>query len=443
MKNNNPFMWRKVLVLSATFLLTLLVGLSCKKKINTIGQNNIDQNEVLNSSGLDTFSIYTYTVYDDMDSLITDGGVYNILGSYNDPVFGEMNAEIYTQVRLKAFSPDFGDINNISIDSVVLGLQYAGSYGESGVQSIEIYEINDPDGMHIDSVYYATSTLEDTSPFGESRNLVQIGKRDLDFNTTSHTVVGSDTLDPQLRIYLDTNFGWSIINKANMFDGTFDSHEAFNDFFKGFHIKTKNGIQAPGDGGVFYFDLNDTYSKMTIYYQQDGVSKAYDMVINSESTKFTHVDIDHSMTNIEAVVNDTSLGMDQYYAQAFGSRARVHIPGLDNIPDNAIIHKATLELPIAHQTGTNYAPSNDITATTVLSTGGYGFYSFVGYNSFSKSYSIDLRAYAQAVVNNQVDNTGLALSPVLYITSGDRIIFNGPNSTNKDKPRLNIVYTEF
>lgn len=443
MKNNNPFMWRKVLVLSATFLFTLFVGVSCKKKVNNIGQTTIDQSQILGSDGIDTFSIYTHTVQDDMDSLITDGGVYNILGSYHDPVFGEMNAEIYTQARLKAFGPNFGDISTISIDSVVLGLQYAGYYGETGIQNVRVFAINDPDGLHIDSTYYASSTLDDSGPFGQAVNLVPVGKRNLDFNPSNLTVVGSDTLDPQVRIYLDTNFGWSIINEANLNPTTFDSHEAFNDFFKGFHITTDNGFQAPGEGGVFYFDLNDTYSKMTIYYQQDGVSRVYDLVINSESTKFTHVDIDHSMTDIEAVVNDTTLGQDEYYAQSFGSRARIQIPGLDNIPENAIIHKATLEVPVSYQTGSQYAPSNDITVTTVLPTGGYGFYNFVGYDNYKKSYTIDLRAYAQAVVNNQVDNTGLALSPVLYITSGDRIIFNGPNSTNKAQPKLNIIYTEF
>ena len=126
MKNITPLMWRKSITLSATFLLALFVSVSCKKKINTIGQNTINQNEILGSNGTDTFSINTYTVNDRMDSLATSSAVYGILGSYNDPEFGTVNAEIYTGVKLKAFSPNFGTISAITVDSVVLSLKYSG-----------------------------------------------------------------------------------------------------------------------------------------------------------------------------------------------------------------------------------------------------------------------------------------------------------------------------
>jgi hypothetical protein len=448
MKNITPLMWRKGITLSATFLLALFVIVSCKKKINTIGQNTINQNEILGSNGTDTFSINTYTIYDDMDSLSTSFAIYGVLGSYNDPVFGTVNSEIYTELKLKAFSPVFGDLSTITVDSVVLGLRYAGSYGESGIQDVEVYKLGDT--ISLSTTYYATSTVES---FGASQDLTYgnnnpIGSTTIpygqyDFNTSNETVVGGDAVEPQLRIRLKNELGWDIINKASSGDGTFTSNESFKEYFKGLHIRTRNGYQAPGEGGLFYFDLNNTDSKMTVYYSQNGVSNAYDLLINSQTAKFNHVDINQSGTDVENVVNNPDLGQGQFYAQAFGSRAMVEIPGLDNIPENAIVHKATLEIPVSYQTGADYAPSADIAVTTILEEGGFGFYSFVGYNNFNKSYTIDLRPYAQAIVNKQVDNTGLALSPVLYITSGDRIIFNGSNSINKGKPRLNIVYTEF
>tara|TARA_B110000305_G_scaffold229845_1_gene281266 strand:+ start:2595 stop:3941 length:1347 start_codon:yes stop_codon:yes gene_type:complete len=448
MKNITPLMWRKGIILSATFLSALFVSFSCKKKINTIGQNTINQNEILGSNGTDTFSISTYTVYDDMDSLSTSFAIYGVLGSYNDPVFGTVNSEIYTEAKLKAFSPDFGSTSTITVDSVVLGLRYAGSYGKSGVQNVEVFRLGDT--ISLNTTYYASSTVES---FGTSPDLTYGSDNPMgattnpygqyNFNTTNESVVGSDTLDPQLRIRLKNELGWEIINRAGIGDGAFSSNEGFKEFFKGLHIRTRTGYQSPGEGGLFYFDLNNTNSKMTIYYNQDGVSNTYDLLINSQTAKFNHVDIDQSGTNVENVVNNPALGQNQFYAQAFGSRAIVEVPGLDNIPANAVIHKATLEIPVQYQTGADYEPSADIAVTTLLEEGGYGLYSFVGYNNFNKSYSIDLRAYAQAVVNKEVDNTGLALSPVLYITSGDRIIFNGANSTNKGKPRLNIVYTEF
>lgn len=449
MKNITPFMWRKGITLSATFLFALFLIVSCKKKISKLGESSINQSEVLSSNGVDTFSLITYTVNDDMDSLATSSAIYGVLGSYNDPVFGTMNAEIYTEIKLKAFNPDFGDISGISIDSVVLGMQYAGSYGDAGNQTVQVYELSDT--MSLYSTYYATSTVG--NGIGASQNLVFDPNGPLgastkptnpyNFNENTVTVVGNDTLAPQLRIHLDDSFAWKIINEANNNPQSFESNENFKEFYKGLHIRTNNGYQTPGTGGVFYFDLNDTYSKVTIYYTQDGISRTYDLLINSQTAKFNHVDIDHSGTNIANVLADSTLGMDQFYAQAFGSRAIVGIPSLDDIPANSIIHKATLEVPVSYQTGTKYAPSDDIAVTIMLEDGNFGFYTFAGYDNFKKSYSIDLRAYAQAVVNKDLENTGIALSPVLYITSGDRIIFNGVNSTNKDKPRLNIVYTEF
>lgn len=440
MNNIQPLMWRKEILLSATFLFALFVGVSCKKKVNNIGGNSINQNEILSSEGVDTFSLSTFTINDNLDSLITSNAVYGILGAYNDPVFGPANAEIYTQVRLKAFNPNFyPDINDtIHIDSVVLSMEYAGHYGQTGTHKVEVFEITDNVGL-IDSIdYYMGSSL-----VTNSKSLVVPGTANMSLNPSNLTIVDTTQMDPQLRIHLDTNFGWRIIDHSVSNPEDFDSQEAFTEFFGGFKIRTNDGLQSAGQGGLFYFDLNDIHSGLTIYYHLNGVPKEYPMVINSSCPKFNAMTIDHTFTDVETVINDSIEGQDQYYAQAFGSRARVRIPGLDNIPENAIIHKAKLSLPVAYQAGSKYSPADDIAVTTLLESGGYSFYQFSAYDDFNKQYEIDLRAYTQAVVNNQIENTGLALSPVLYITSGDRIIFNGVNSINKMKPTLNIVYTEF
>jgi hypothetical protein len=61
----------------------------------------------------------------------TNGG--SPLGNYIDPVFGEVNSSIYTQIRLEQaydFIPLNGTINDIVVDSAVLYLAIDGSYGE-------------------------------------------------------------------------------------------------------------------------------------------------------------------------------------------------------------------------------------------------------------------------------------------------------------------------
>ena len=135
------------MVLSAAFLFSLLLSISCKKKENLLGQNSIDQNELLNSDGIDTFSLQTFSYFD--DSVISDNAIFGILGSYNDPVFGTYRSEIYTQILLSGSSPNFGDLNDVIIDSMVLGLVYNGLYGDVGAQTIEVYEMGEE--LFIDS----------------------------------------------------------------------------------------------------------------------------------------------------------------------------------------------------------------------------------------------------------------------------------------------------
>jgi hypothetical protein len=432
-----PFLWRKGLVLSATFLFGLFLIFACKKKVNPLGENAINPNELLQSGGIDTFSLTTFTYKD--DTIISDNAPFAILGSYNDPVFFFFYSEIYTQFRLSGLSPDFGALSSIIVDSFVLGLNYVGYYGDPGIQNIEVYELLDD--LHIDSTYYSFS-----SPTTNAINLVQPGMGSIELNAQNVTVIGQDTVDSQLRVHLSTSKAKQLMIEAESGSGSFDDNDAFLSYFKGLHIKTNNMGQLPGEGGVFYFNLNDPMSKLTVYYTKNGEQNTFDFLINSSCADFNHVDVINTGTEVETVINDTISGQYQFYAQSFCGRAVVQIPGLDNIPRNAVIHTAILDLPVQYQTNTNYAPGLDISVTVRLEEGSTSLYSVntIGsYSDYRKSFQIDLRGYIQDVVSGELNNTGLIFSPLLHNTSADRIIFNGPETINKVKPKLTILYTEF
>ena len=431
-------LWRKGLVLSATFLLSVFLIISCKKKENLIGQNSIDQNELLESGGIDTFSLQTYSYFD--DSVVSDNALLALLGSYNDPTFGPFNAEIYTEILLSGSNPDFGDLSTVIIDSMILSLEYYGSYGKAGVQNIEVYEIGQD--LFIDSTYYSF----DTKTHATGLDLVMPGMNAIDLNTQNITVVGVDTVSSQLRIPLDTNLARTFMIDANAGTGNWVNDVTFTNYFKGLHILANNGLQSSGNGGVFYFGLGSSLSKMTIYYHQAGIEKTFDFIINSNAADFNHIDIDNSMTNVAIVLNDTISGQQEFYSQAFGSRAVVQFPGINNIPKNAVIHKAVLDLPISYQTGSAYSPGINLSVATVLEKGStqlFGVNAPATYSDFTKSFSVNLRAYVQAVVKGSLTNYGLIFSPALHSTSADRIIFNGPLTNKKKKPSLRILYTEF
>ena len=431
------YSWRKVIRLSATFLLGLFLIVSCKKKESGLGLNTLDNNALLNSVQMDTFSLVTYTILD--DSVITKDPVYSVLGSYNDPKFGPMNAGFYTQLRLSGVNPNFGDPLTIVIDSLILGLEYSGYYGDLSDQTLEVFELTE--SISKDSVYYAFSTLS-----YNSTNLVEPGFETFSPDPGGTTVIGEDTVDTQLRIRLKNSLAQSFIDEATSGGTNFASNDNFLEFFKGLYVRVNNSAQASGTGAIFYFNLNDALSKMTIYYKQDGESKEYDFVINSECIDFNHVEVDYSGKDIQQVISNPSEGTDVFYAQSFVSRAVVSIPGISNLPKNAVIHRADLNLPVQYQTGTKYSPGFEVSVVIRPENDPYSLSSigvFGAFDATKKHFSVDLSAYMQSVISGLTPNTELIFSPRYFVTSADRIIFNGQGTDNKKQPQLIITYTAY
>ena len=422
-------------LLIALLLLTCVT--SCKKKDSALGKDILDDDTYLYGTTTDTFDILSYTIEE--DSIITDNAANVVLGSYTDPTFGKFNASFYTQIRLAGIDPNFGDPSTIIIDSFVLALKYVGYYGDLKPQTFEVYELNED--INIDSAYYAFTT-KTTKP----SNLVPLGLGTITPDPINKTIVGGDSLNPQLRIPLDTNLAKALITEATSGSATFSSNEAFLSYFKGIKIQTNNGTQASGNGGIFYFNLSDPASKMTIYFHQGGLSKTFDLLINSSCADFIHIDKDYSGTPIDQILQDSTMGNTAFYAQAFNLRAIVKIPGLSALSKNKIIHRAELHLPIQFQSFYRYKPGVNISVATRIkeSETAYTSLGVLGtLDDFNKEFKIDLKQYVQAILNQDIENTGLILSPRYFINSSERIIFNGKNTNNKFAPRLVVTYTTY
>ena len=118
-------------ILSLIFFQIFVLSTSCDKN-NAFGlEINPDSNN-LEAFISDTFELNTFSVYSDSvktDELVGSSqfvtGSGSPLGNYIDPVFGEVNASIYTQIRLEQaydFTPSNGTLNDIVVDSAVLYL---------------------------------------------------------------------------------------------------------------------------------------------------------------------------------------------------------------------------------------------------------------------------------------------------------------------------------
>lgn len=433
-RNHKYSFWRKVSLLSAVFFIGVFI-VACKKKNSDIGKDILNPDDLLNSAQVDTFDLHTFSIEE--DSVISDNPAFGVLGSLNDPKFGTVNTNFYTQFRLSGVNPDFGDLSTVTIDSMMLGLEYAGYTGDLTSQNVEVYELSE--NLYIDSTYYTFSTATTYS-----ENLVQPGYGTITPNPDGTTIIGSDTVDTQMRIRLKNVFAKKFIIEANSSGTNFSSNENFLNYFKGLHVRVNNGTQPSGKGGVFYFNLNDPLSKMTIYYTQNGINKTFDFLINSECADFNHVEINNTGTQVQNVLNDTVSGMSEFYAQSFKIRAAVDMPGLKGIPSNAIVHKAELLLPIQYQLGSNYAPSDELSITAKTEDGGLAGIGTTGvFDFFNKQYKVDIRNYVQAFVSGLYANTTLYLSPRFFINAAERVVFNGQQTINKMKPKLVITYTSF
>ena len=256
--------------------------ISCKKKEYQLGSDLIDQENLLQGTSMDTFDIISYTIIE--DSIISDNASNVLLGSYNDPYFGELSSSFYTQLRLAGVDPNIGDPSTIVIDSFVLGLEYLGYYGELDDQTFEVYELDE--SLSLDSTYYSFSSLAN-----KGINLVPFENSVISPKPFEPTIVGDDSLSAQLRIYLDTNLARTLITEATSGSSTFSSNDEFLEFFKGIYITTNNSAQTQGEGAAFYFDINDPSSKATIYFHQDTIATFLELLINSECADFTNVQV--------------------------------------------------------------------------------------------------------------------------------------------------------
>lgn len=434
---------RKAAVLSVVFLL-LFVFPSCKKKDSDLGLDLTGSN-ALGLNTVDTFEIRTYCEL--QDTVTSNGKSANLLGSYQDPKFGKVDYSLVTQLLLSSNNPNFGDLGLISIDSVVLAFKYStltgvSKYGELDPQTFEVYELDED--IHPDSTYYTFSQV-----MTKATNLVETGYDVITPDPFSDAVVGDDTLSPQLRIRLDTNLGWQLLNGQT--SGDLLDNETFKTFFKGLQVKVNNGAQANNEGAILYLDLVDLDSKLTIYYKEDTTAKFFDFTIEADdAARFTQANFDISGTYVEQVLNDTISGEYEFFYQANHIWAALEFPDLMAIKDNQglIVNKAELIIPTQYYpTDELFVPANMFLLYKDSLNDDYLIPDYTNpdgkYYESDGAYRFIITRYVQRIMTGEYPNNGLRLTNQDFFSTANRVIFNGALSTNKVKPKLIITYSNY
>ena len=445
---------RKVLQLSATFFIGIILLSSCKKEFTNVGDGL--ESGSLSQHQTDTFTLQTYTEV--VDSLKTDETAVSLLGSYVDPTFGKVDCGIVTQVRMSSVAPEFGPTATLVMDSVVLALKYTSINFYANIEPIkvEVYRLNE-DIDRENGTYYAFNTPVTTGP-----NLVLLGSEVITPDIVKEQIVGTDTLSAHLRIKLDPSFGDDMV--AGKDAGNFASDESFATFFKGLVIKVDGSSLGIGQGCVLYFSLEHSLSNLTMYFHDSGdnIAKTFTFNINAKCARYNDIKFDRTGTHVEQVLLDPTKGSEAFYMQGSSLRAAVKIPHLMNFNydslgnwDPKIINKAVLILPIQDFTNDPFDPSASLFIAKIVDDNVSSFtldyvgssqsnLSTVKYDQVNKEYQFLVTRELQGMLSGEREFSGFRIYiPSFFGSSIERIVFNGSNTSFKEKPRLEITYTNY
>lgn len=441
----------------AKLFLILLAGLaitwvSCKKETDIIGIDVQPPNDLIGVEFQDTTTLITKTIPADSlrtdETLITTGDV--LIGSYTDPIFGLTHASLYTQLALTTNSVSFG--TNPQVDSVVLSIVYNSSYyGRTykAPQTVKVYKLTQ--AFNSDSAYFSNTSMSKEST--DLANGYTFTPRPSD-----SVLVSGQKLKPQLRIPLDNSFGHALLTEGAPY---YTTNDVFLTYLKGIYITTEGTFPANTEGNILYFKAGDSYSKLTVYYND---SLSYDFKLK-DVERFNRFEHDYTPSNITPDLaaqlgpNPPAQNANLFIQSMAGLKAKIEMPYLTNWPnkERIVINKAELVIKLntsaMYQLDSFAAPSklvligiSDTGTDYILPDAGSnerpGYYGG-SLDTVNYEYRINISRYVQQVLSGAKPNNGMHLVASSAQINGNRVVIGGGAATgNMYQMKLNIAYTK-
>jgi hypothetical protein len=455
--------------------------------------------------GVNTFdTIITVQAYNDTFGLANDSqylskGEEFFLGRINnDPLFGKTDARIFMELKPPVFPYYFANRpDSLTIDSVVLVLDYVETYGDTMIpQTINVYEMDQSNNFRSDTAY-----LVRQNPFTYSTLL---GSRTFAPNILNDSIkVYKDTTKNQMRIRLDNSFGTRLLNyDSTGASGAYKTDSVFRTKFKGFAIQS----MGPGNA-IMGFNLAGANTFLAIYYKyekrvlpnvpQPDTTVAY-FLFSSNTAAANYVGRDYSGTPLLASIqNPPTTPDDLIYIQGSpGTFATIKIPALAGL-SNRLVHRAELIVEQLYDVTDSMFPPPDLlyldahdptitrnykyrtipydlglTSSGALNLGALGIFPHIGPDGSGhnvRTWKFNISRYVQHVLTNTVPLYDLRLSapftlneqfgvpPGPDVTVGisvDGVSFNptiakgrvrliGDNGTNQSRRiRLRLIYSK-
>ncbi|MFT5183616.1 MAG: hypothetical protein ACI84C_000742 [Flavobacteriales bacterium] len=431
---------------AAFLLLAFAVGTTgCKKPEQNIGLGLQPEEDILNAIQTDTVSIEAYTLIE--DSLRMDDFSRSMLGNQMDAIFGKSSASIFTQFRLTSSNVDFGDLDLLEVDSIILSIAYGEDiYGPRNSQYFSIHEIEEQ--LFIDSVYYSNQKVA-FNPV----NLVQntFDPSVIDPNAT--TIIDGESVEGLLRIPLVTSLGDQLIAASGT--DSLSNNVIFSEFFAGLHIQS-----LTTDAAILQLDLTNALSNMTMYYRRTGAEAdtlQYIFDLNSSCARFTSWEHDYTqeLSALQAV--DTLRANPHTYVRAGACvKTGIKFPFIDDFRTDTtiIVNKAELIVPATLLEGDRF-PNQSFLFTRTLDADGetvempdastFSFNQGGAYDEVNQEYRFIITRYLQEIIKGERPDRGMTLISNNGAVSARRVVLNGPSTSTDDSSknmRLILTYSE-
>jgi len=289
----------KNLNLKNCLLLTILIAIliSCEKDFASLDSAIINPDNAINfTTPVQNYPVITYNKK--IGPVQTNGLASNLLGYYNNAVFGTSNANFVSQMSPADFNPTFG--NDVVLDSVVLTIPYFSSTIETDEAGDPIYTL---DSIFGDtpiklSVFKNNFFLRDFNPdseFNKSQKYYSNGSTSQndfispselegellyeDFNflpsselirlttldETTGEMVKSVNLTPGIRVLLENPNGtfWQDLIFSKEGEPELSNQNNFLNYFRGLYIKSE-AIDV--NGTMMMLDFTAADANIILYY---------------------------------------------------------------------------------------------------------------------------------------------------------------------------------
>ncbi len=436
--------------LLAFLLISTTMLTSCQDPI-TLGTDLLDEDQV-NVGFTDSLDLRARVIRG--DTVLVYGPALNqrldnyLFGDFEDPLFGQSLATLYSQVRLQRSKPDFSDT---ALDSVLLVLPYDTTkvYGEIEGEnfSLEVHRLTE-DMSNIALYYSNISFATDPNPLATFDFIPSLDSIEVVEFVSSN--VQETVSYPHLRIPLSQGLGEELLG----LDTTVTANDStWLDYFKGLQIRPTQSTP-----GLLSFDLNDARAGIYLYYTQDDtIKRQFQFEVDNAAARLSSYEHDYTGAPAEAFIDNYETSDSLLFLQGMaGLNTEIELLNLDQERfENIIINKAELELqvkptvdsarfPLPEQlilsTRSSSGALQVIPDISLSANSGTGLGAFGGqYDEDTGSYTMNISAYLQEALQNSTSKR-LILSAFPKAENPERIVLYGPGNQIKNV-KLRLAFT--